>query len=152
MRWLLTPFLLVAIFCAGVSAQAATGKVIKVLPQYLDLKGRTSVSPTLIDRDLYQVRLREHPEERAGLQFSVHWKAAGTVNLKLRVEAHGVMRGKSVAAVTVEEPVKRGGWFSHWTKVVLTADDYKRLETLTAWRVTLWDGDQLIGEQKSFLW
>jgi hypothetical protein len=152
MRWLLTPILLVAVFCAGVSTQAATDKVIKVLPQYLDLKGRVSVSPTLTERDVYQTRLREHEMERAGLQFSVHWKAAGRGDLKLRLEARGVMRGKSVSAVTVEAPVKRGGWFSHWTKIVLPADDYKRLETLTAWRVTLWDGDRIIGEQKSFLW
>lgn len=152
MRWVMTSLLLVAIFCAGNSAQAATGKVFKVLPQYLDLKGRAAVSPSLFERDLYQIRLRERPAERAGLQFCIQWKAAAPGDLKLRVEARGVMSGKSAAAITVEEPVKRGSRFSHWTTIVISAEDYKQLETLTAWRVTLWDGDQLIGEQKSFLW
>jgi hypothetical protein len=152
MRRLLTPLLLLSFFGAVLSAPAATGRVIKVLPQYLDLKGRASVSPTLIDRDLYQIRLREKPAERAGLQFCIQWKAAAAGDLKLRVEARGVMRDKLTAVITVEEPVQRTSRFSRWATIVFSADDYKRLETLTAWRVTLWDGDRLIGEQKSFLW
>ena len=49
------PILILAfcfMLCAG--AAAATGSVIKVLPQFLDLKGRTALSPSLYDRDAYQ--------------------------------------------------------------------------------------------------
>jgi hypothetical protein len=31
-------------------------------------------------------------------------------------------------------------------------DAYKQFGEVTAWRVSLWSGDQLLGEQKSFLW
>jgi hypothetical protein len=34
----------------------------------------------------------------------------------------------------------------------VTGDEYKKLGELVAWRVTLWDGDKLLAEQKSFLW
>jgi hypothetical protein len=53
---------------------------------------------------------------------------------------------------SVELPVRQHHWFSHWAYLVLGKDDYKSFGEVTAWRVTLWDGDQLLGEQKSFLW
>jgi len=34
----------------------------------------------------------------------------------------------------------------------LDGADFKRIGEVTAWRATLWDGDKMIGEQKSFLW
>ena len=36
------------------AATAQTGRVVKVLPLYLDLKGRDAISPSLFDRDAYQ--------------------------------------------------------------------------------------------------
>jgi hypothetical protein len=52
----------------------------------------------------------------------------------------------------LEQEVKLRGWFSHWASLPLTGDEYKKIGEVTAWRATLWDGDQMIGEQKSFLW
>ncbi len=40
------------------SATAAPAKVIKVLPHFLDQKGRHALSPSLYDRDAYQAHLR----------------------------------------------------------------------------------------------
>ena len=45
-----------------------------------------------------------------------------------------------------------GGWLSHWTKFELVGAEYKDFGRVTAWRATLWEGDRLLSEQKSFLW
>ena len=141
-------------FALALSAEAATGRVIKVLPQFLDLKGRNSLSPSLFERDAYQAVLRQHPERRSAMRFYVQWKAKGYAwdPLKLRVEMRGVAQGGLPKALVLEAPAKSGGWFSHWTGLTLTADQYKDLGEVTSWRVTLWEGEQLLGEQKSFLW
>jgi len=31
-------------------------------------------------------------------------------------------------------------------------EEYQKFGELVAWRVTLWDGDTVIGQEKSFLW
>ncbi|HWX21532.1 MAG TPA: hypothetical protein VN578_16645 [Candidatus Binatia bacterium] len=135
-------------------AEAATGRVLKVLPQFLDLKGRNSLSPSLYERDAYQAVLRAHPERRSAMRFNVQWKTKGPVwdPLKVRVEMRGIVEGNLPKQLILEEPAQPGGWFSHWTGLTLTSQQYKTLGEVTAWRVTLWEGEQLLGEQKSFLW
>lgn len=143
-----------ALLVSSFAASAANGRVIKVLPQFLDLKGRHTLSPSLYERDAYQAKLRQHPELRSGLRFAIEWKTKGAPagQLKLRVEAHGVARGNLPRQFKLEQPVTRKGWFGQWSYIALAGEDYKQFGELTAWRVTLWDGDQLLGEQKSFLW
>jgi hypothetical protein len=149
------PILILALCClisTGVSA--ATGRVIKVLPQLLDLKGQHAISPSLYDRDAYQAYLRVHTNEVSGMRFAVQWKTSGETAgpLKLRMEIRGTVQGQSPPKTTIEQEVKPGGWFSHWASLPLTGVDYKKIGEVTAWRATLWDGDKLISEQKSFLW
>jgi hypothetical protein len=149
-RWLALSVWLVA--CTG---WAETGKVIKVLPQFLDLKGRTSLSPSLFDRDAYQAVLREHPEQRSGMRFFVQWKAKGTIwePLYLRLELRGTATGDLPKKTMLEQRIDNpGGLFSHWNDLTLGGDQYQKFGPVTAWRVTLWEGDKLLGEQKSFLW
>ena len=152
MRWLLTPFLPAFLLAATVSAAPATGRVMKVLPHYLDLKGRHTLSPSLYDRDAYQAQLRLHPEQRSALRFDVLWKAKSAMQPKLRVELRGVPKEKSSGQQVLEQPVKPKGWFGTWSAITLSGADCKDLGKVTAWRVTLWDGEQLLGEQRSFLW
>jgi hypothetical protein len=135
----------------GAAASAATGGVIKVLPQFLDLKGRAALSPSLYDRDAYQAYLRVHTTNVLGMRFAIQWKAHGAGDLKLRVELRGMSSGDLPAKIVLEQPVK-SGIFSHWAYLPLANEDYKRLGEVTAWRATLWNGDTLLGEQKSFLW
>ena len=59
---------LVLLACSGLAVQAVAGKVIKVLPEYLDREGRHALSPSLFDRDAYQAQLRWHAEERSGVR------------------------------------------------------------------------------------
>jgi hypothetical protein len=151
-----SPMWLILVGCLAValSAPAATGKVIKVLPQFLDLKGRNSLTPSLYERDNYQVLLRQSTNQVSGMRFNVEWKAKGqpTTPLMLRVELRGVARGDFPKARTLEKPVIPGGWFTHWAKLDLVGEDYKEFGRVTAWRATLWEGERLLSEQKSFLW
>lgn len=136
-------------------AMAASGRVIKVLPEYVDLKGRTSLTPSLYDRDAYQAILRDHPERRSGVRFFVQWKTKGLAGapLKVRVELRGSAEGNLPKRTTLEEPLTpKGGWFSHWTTLNLEGEAYKRFGGVVAWRVTLWEGSQLLSQQASFLW
>ena len=139
---------------ASVSAGAASGRVVKVLPQFLDLKGRHALSPSLYDRDAYQVVLRDHPGQRSGMRFAVQWKARGhaIAPVKLRVELRGVSNGNLPPHTTLEKEIHTGGWFNHWESLTLTGDAYQKFGNVTAWRVSLWEGDKLLSEQKSFLW
>jgi hypothetical protein len=135
-------------------AQAAGGRVIKVLPQLLDLGGQHTVSPSLYDRDAYQAWLRQNPAKVSGLRFAIQYKAHGhpSGSFRLKVEIRGVAKGDLPSHEVLETTAKSTGWFSHWTDVRLTGESYTRIGTVTAWRVTLWDGDTLLAEQKSFLW
>ena len=69
--------ILIALLFVADAAQAITGRVVKVLPMYFDHKGRHMVSPSLYERDAYQAYLRSNPELKAGMLFSVQWKAKG---------------------------------------------------------------------------
>jgi hypothetical protein len=145
---------LVGGLAVALSASAATGRVIKVLPQFLDLKGRNSLTASLFERDLYQASLRLHTNECSGMRFHVQWKAKGqtAAPLKLWLELRGVARGDYPKRLTLEKPVEPRGRYSHWNQFDLIGEAYKEFGEVTAWRVTLWEGSQLLGEQKSFLW
>src|ERR1043165_7698319 len=95
-------FALCLMMCAG--ASAATGKVIKVLPQFLDLKGRHAISPSLYDRDAYQAFLRDTKTNISGMRFAVQWKASGATAdmLRLRVEVRGITQGERPPTVVLE--------------------------------------------------
>ena len=132
-------------------AGAAPARILKVLPQFLDLEGRHALSPSLYDRDAYQAELRAHPEKVSGMRFAVQWSAKEQRAFKLRIELRGIRHAETTRAV-VEESVRYRGLFTPWANPALTGDAYKKFGALTAWRATLWDGENLVAEQKSFLW
>src|SRR5882724_139643 len=135
---------ILSLFVAGSQAYAATGRVIKVLPHLLDTKGRAALSPSLYDRDAYQAVLREHAEKRSGIRFDMQWRTKGAVwsDLKLRVELRGVAQGDAPKQMILERDLQATGWFSRWTSMTLSGEEYKTLGEVTAWRVTLWEGGQ----------
>lgn len=151
MRSLKYLYCLVLLLSLTPATQAATGRIVKVLPQFMDLQGRIALNPSLYERDAYQVHLRANPEERSGLRFSVQWGSRDTRELRLRIELRG-NRGKNGTTAVIEEPIKYRGLFTSWAKISLTGDAYKQFGELSAWRATLWDGENMVAEQKSFLW
>ena len=112
------------------------------------------LSPSLYERDAYQARLLKHPEERSAIRFMVQWKAryAASQPLKIKVEMRGGKIGELPTRATLEQPLQPKGNLSHWTPLELAGEDYKKFGDLIAWRVTLWSSDQLVAEEKSFLW
>jgi hypothetical protein len=164
MRWFLMVLILLGPLAAGASdvashsraaatAPAQTGRVLKVLPLYLDLQGRDAISPSLFDRDAYQAKLRQNTNGVSAIRFDVLWKASGAKDAKLtlRAELQGIGEHGMPRQATLEQSVKPG-FFRHWASLKLSGDDLKQFGSLVAWRVTLWNGGQLLGEQKSFLW
>ncbi len=137
----------------AVAAGPVSGRVLKLLPLLLDQQGRDATTPSLVERDAYQLFLHEHPKQIAAVRFDVQWKAvrAPDEQLKLRVEVRGVAPDGSPSLKTFESPVVAGR-FSRWTQFSLDADAYRKFGSVVAWRATLWNRDQLLGEQKSFLW
>jgi hypothetical protein len=129
----------------------AEGKVIKVLPHFVDFQGRHTLSPSLYERDAYQELLRNHPEKRAGLQFEVLWKVSSRVSgpLRLKMELRG---GDSGSLETLEMDVKRGFFGRRWSRMVLDAKQFARVRTVTAWKATLLQGEEIVAESNSFLW
>lgn|GEM_PF-247073 len=145
--------ILLAAVCFPCCLNAASGNIHKVLQHYLDQEGRQSLSPSLYERDAYQDLLGKNPRQRSTLRFDVHWKAKSVdaSKLKLRLELR-MSKGASAQPYILEQAVRRSRWFSQWSALKLPETDYHRLGEVMAWRATLWEGDQLLAEQKSFLW
>ena len=132
-------------------AEAATGRIIKVLPHLIDRDGRHTLSPSLYERDAYQAFLRKNPDQCSGLRFDVQWKAkrvAGT-RLLLRMEIRG---SKEAKPVLLKQPAWRNHGYRRWSSLRMDGDSYQQVGEVIAWRATLWEGDRLVAEQKSFLW
>ncbi|MEO7297934.1 MAG: hypothetical protein ABI042_05080 [Verrucomicrobiota bacterium] len=145
-------FVLLLLIGSAGTIRAGEPRLKKILPHLIDSKGRNSLYPSLYERDAYQFFLRTHPEQQAGLRFDVLWRGAHKNDpLRLRVEIRG-MKNEIVRHETLETELKKKGWFGQWSSITLRDDAYKDFGEMTAWRVTLWDADQQVSEQKSFLW
>ena len=142
--------LLLCVSPALFAADAVTGKIIKVLPFLLDTKDRIAKSPSLFDRDAYQSYLHKHTNEVSGIRYDVQCSADS--KLKLRLELRGVGERSVPKMKTLEAEVAAGSAFNNWTEIKLVGDDYFNFGAIVAWRATLWDGDQQVSEQNSFLW
>lgn len=149
-KLLLTLFLLAAI--PAFAADAAGHGVVKVLPLLVDLKGRIAESPSLFDRDAYQAYLREHTNEVSGVRFDLLLQPGKTLtNGMVRIEIRGIGEGGLPQQATLEQKTKASK-YRHWETVNLAGNDYKKIGSMVAWRATLWNENEMLGEEKSFLW
>ena len=151
MRQFILLFITVFSLGARLESEAATARLVKVLPQFVDKQGRIALNPSLYERDAYQAHLRDHPEERSAIRFAVQWGTRDATRLQLRVELRG-NRGRLGTTAMIETPVKYRGLFTTWSRVALEGEAAQAFGELSSWRATLWDGDKLVAEQKSFLW
>jgi hypothetical protein len=153
MRALLILLVSFGVVAAAHAADAPAGRIVKVLPLLVDLRGRTALSPSLFDRDAYQAVLREQATNVSAVRFDVLWKAAKAPQetIKITVELRGIGTNSIPTLHTMETNVVPGT-FRKWTAIPLAGDDYRRLGRVIAWRVTLWGGQQRLGAENSFLW
>jgi len=154
MRRFLLVFLAAMLVSVAGSALGATGQIIKVLPHLVDRQGRVALSPSLYERDAYQAVLRQTPEKRGGMRFDVQWKSRGAVwqPLRLKVEIRGLAKGDLPKEITIEKTVEKSKWFGRWTSLELSGEEYRDFGEITAWKVTLWEGEWPLDDFKSFLW
>lgn len=155
MRRCLVGLVLAGWFVLAWPAAAATGRVVKVLPEFLDLQGRTSLSPSLYERDAYQAVLRMHPERRSGLRFYIQWQTRGAIweRLTLRLELRGRAEANLPKELVLDKVlVNKSRRYTRWSELTLSNEEYKYLGSVTAWRASLWEGTKLLGQQQSFLW
>ena len=150
--WIL--LLTLGLFVTAQAADVVTGRVIKVLPLLLDLKGRTALSPSLFDRDAYQAKLRQETNQISAIRYDVLWSAKnlGENKLKIRLELRGVGTTNNLPKFKLLTAEATTGFLENWTPLTLDGDEYKSFGAVTAWHASLWDGDKMVGEQKSFLW
>ena len=153
MRALLIVLSLLGVVTAARAADAVSGRIVKVLPFFLDQQGRNAKSPSLYDRDAYQAWLIQHTNQISALRYDVQWKAtpAPEAKIKIAVELRGIGTNSLPKLETLETNVVPGK-YRQWTSIPLAGEDYKNIGTVVAWRVRLWNDSQLLGEQKSFLW
>ena len=127
---------------------ARPGKISKVLPHWLDLQGRHTLSPSLLERDAYQAKLRADRTLCSGIRFDVKWakNTSGTVKLQLELRVTG--EAKPIVRELAVKPSRRGGWDA----VTLDGDAFMAIGKIIAWRMSLLDGDIELAERRSFLW
>lgn len=154
MRATLILLLTLGFFATAHAAEAVTGRVLKVLPLLVDLQGRTALSPSLFDRDAYQNQLRAHTNQISAIRYDVQWSARhlGEKKLQIQLELRGVGTTNNLPKFKLLTAEATTGFFENWTPLTLDGDEYKSFGAVTAWRASLWDGTNLVGEQKSFLW
>ncbi len=128
MRGFLMTLLLLGSLVVADAGDALSGNIVKVLPLFLNLKGQDSISPSLYDRDAYQVYLRVHTNEISAIRYDILWSTSKTddTKLTLRLELRGAGEGGIPRQTTLEQTVTPH-YFRHWTSLPLAGDDYKNL-------------------------
>ncbi|MDP7049727.1 MAG: hypothetical protein QF721_09765 [Verrucomicrobiota bacterium] len=124
------------------------GRISKVLPHWLDLQGRHTLSPSLLERDAYQAQLRADRSLCSGIRFDVKWSKNNRGNVKLQVELRVTGQTKAIQLEQPIQPTRRSGW----NAITLDGDAFNAIGEIIAWRVLLLDGDTVLAEQRSFLW
>jgi hypothetical protein len=143
--------LLLTALLLAIPLDAAEARIIKVLPHFLDAKGRHTVHPSLFERDGYQAHLKSHPELCSGMRFDVQWKGRKLQNGQIKLEVRGANTPPRQTE-TFSTNLKGGGIFSQWSGLKIAGEDFRRIGSIIAWRISVLDGDQTLAEQKSFLW
>lgn len=133
--------------CANLKSITGTG-LVKVLPNYLDVKGLHTDGVTLLHRDVYQNNLRRNPELVHGVRYDVNWYGSGEVTLRLELRSTKA----NTAPKTVEQKINTTVPRTHWTPLTLDEKSYKEFGQPQAWRVSLWKGGEELAQLKSFLW
>ena len=138
---------IVAIFCAigccSCTSQPRIGDV-------WSTKHTETVSPA--DQDLYgmdrasHIRVVPHPLSpgQTREEFFVAWGGSAVELVKFEFRQPNVPD-----KILVQTATPSG---HHWSRFVVAGDDYSNGGPVSAWRVSLWRGDELLAEKHSALW
>ena len=151
MRFALVWVLFLVACTAVPAADPKPVKIKKVLVHLLDRDGKHFLSPSLYERDAYQAHLRQNRAEQGGLRFDIHWNSRTARTVTLQVELRGANDQKSTES-RLSKLVVLSQSGSRWTDLRTEGEAYRQFGQLAAWRVTVWDGELLLAEQRSFLW
>lgn len=137
---------------SALSALAGEARIIKVLPQLVDKRGRNALTPSLFDRDAYQLHLRQNPSEISALRFEIQYKAKGIEGpVLLRLEVRGSKNTVGTRYV-FETEVPTGGYFAKWGQVPIDRETSDKIGSVVAWRASLVKDGTVLGYQESLLW
>ena len=135
-------------------ALGASTEILKVLPHWLDRQGRHTVSPSLFERDAYQLHLKEHREEVSTIRFDVNWrlKERGLQGCTLHLEARfgseeGIQTLEQKTLIETGKRRKKG-----WSGLRIPEASFDVQSNLIAWRVRVMRGDEVLATRTSFLW
>ena len=144
----------VLLVLAGIlPSSASEGRILKVLPHLLDARGRPALAPSLFQRDAYQAHLRQHPDEVSTIRYDVNWQARRSVGKNLRVQLMLRTANRAPNDPLKLETAVEPHWFGRaWTSLQPDAQIYRAVGKVLAWKVTLFDGETVLGTQQSFLW
>lgn len=102
--------------------------------------GCASSSPRVVE-----VSRKSTTGSRSTEALTIHWSAPAAVE-RVIVEYRQVNQPDHISKHEF------AGHRGSWATFALPAADLKAGGPISAWRVTLWDGDQLLAEKKSALW
>ena len=102
-----------------------------------------------MNKRLYGAVTKEEKELRKGHFYTVSWRElSGARPVKIVFEYRQQTTGAKVKRKSrVMSPSGEGK-----TEFEITGEDYYRNGRVLAWRMTLYDGDEVVSQKQSFLW
>jgi hypothetical protein len=160
MTALISRLFLLVLLCSGLAACSSVskgpgGEVSKVKPYHLQpLEILRTTDPSIhFERMHYlygAVSLAEKME-RAGHYYTIWWKADDASQpVKVRFEYRQKLTGLNVKVKEEDVASVRSG--SNSTKFQVTGAEYQTDGPVTAWRVQVLRGKEVLASQQSFLW
>lgn len=132
---------------------ADEASIVKVLPHFLDLRGRASLAPGLFQRDAYQGQLRMDPKQVSGMRFNIQWKAKGIPAKELVLKVWLKTAGRNPnEPLELTAPIRGNRRWSRWSAVPYDGKLFTDNGQVLAWKVELRRGETPLATQTSFLW
>ncbi|MBP5761162.1 MAG: hypothetical protein J6W90_07285, partial [Verrucomicrobia bacterium] len=87
------------------------------------------------------------------IRFDVHWRNTlkNFDDLSITVEMRGAKTNSPTISFSEKISPRKSIW-SHWTKIRIPEESFQELKGLAAWRVLIKDGDEVLKEERSFMW
>ena len=141
------PAAVAMVFVLGLCSCAQQGTRVRDVEgrQYKETIGKADNALYVTDRASHlRVEPRPLPHAERREEYYVTWSGSGISQVKF--EYRQVNIPDKILVQTVSPTDK------HWNIFTVAGDDFSNGGPISAWRVSLWDGDRLLAERKSVLW